>query len=171
MAVTNLLGALALDTTAQAILTKLGDLATSAGLATLGGKLDTIASKLATTLQVDGSAVTQPVTAASLPLPEGAATDATVAVLGGKLDATNLIAGERTSTGEEVVMLLESILSRLGYPDPGQGSLRVSIMSGNVGINGGTITVGQMAGFSTAYDQHAAMGHGAQAIRNRITVT
>ena len=166
MAVTNLFGALALDTTAQAILTKLGDLATSAGLATLGGKLDTIASKLATTLQVDGSAVTQPVTAASLPLPEGAATDATVAVLGGKLDATNLLAGERTSTGEEVVMLLESILSRLGYPDPGQGSLRVSIIGTTTVVAG--VTAG---GFYTTYDQYAAMGQGAQAVRNRINVT
>ena len=171
MAITNLFGALALDATAQAVLTKLGDLATSAGLSTLAGKLDTIAGKLATTsagLQVDGSGVTQPVSAASLPLPEGAATDAAVTQLGGKLDASNTSAGERTSTGEEVVMLLESILSRLGYAHQVDGSMRVTSVSGTINT---LISLSQMAGFSTAYDQYAAMGHGAQAIRNRITVT
>lgn len=39
-------------------------------------------------LSVDGSAVTQPISAASLPLPSGAATDSTLSTMSGKLPAT-----------------------------------------------------------------------------------
>ena len=177
MAVTNLFGALALDATAQAILTKLGYLATSAGLTALGGKLDTIAGKLDTTasgLKVDGSAVTQPVSAASLPLPDGAATDAAIVTLGDQLEAATALAGERTSTGEQMVMLSEAILSRLGWPDQSTGSIRVLAAGGSLGTVTTVSTVtnqAQMAGFSTVYDQYAAMLSCAAANRARITVT
>ena len=43
----------------------------------------------ATAVKVDGSAVTQPVSAAALPLPTGAATEATLGTLNGKVTACN----------------------------------------------------------------------------------
>src|SRR5688572_15301148 len=56
-------------------------LATAAQLTTLTGHVDALETLLGGTLTVNGSGVTQPVSAAALPLPTGAATQATLAAL------------------------------------------------------------------------------------------
>lgn len=165
MAVRNLLGDLSLEGTQLAILAKLSDLATAAGLTTLAGKLDVLADRLPVAdgrLQVEATGTvsvanlpgTQAVSVAELPMPNGAASEDAVL--------------EAAASSEEVVALLHAILSRLGYPDQASGSLRVLITSGTVT----TVTnVSQHGGLSAIYDQHAAMLTGAATIRNQIAVS
>lgn len=103
------------------------------------------------------------------------ALEATQQDLGAKLDAGNGVrqaiamdADQTAAAADEIVMLLESILSRLGWPDQSTGSIRVLAAGGSLG----TVTnQAQMAGFSTVYDQYAAMLSCAAANRARITVT
>ena len=70
------------DTTSQTSLssidTKLSSQATLTEQQTQSGYLNTINASLAGTLVVDGSAVIQPISASTLPLPTGAATEATL---------------------------------------------------------------------------------------------
>ena len=84
------------------------------------------------------------------------------------LDTT--VEGVAEST-EEVTQYLAAILSRLGFPDVAQGSLRVSIVNGTVTTVTTVTSVSQMSGFSTAYDQYGQMMAGASAIRNQIVVS
>ena len=89
-------------------------------------------------------------------------------------EAARAAAEDSAAASEETVAVLQAILSRLGYPDQGQGSLRVSIVTGNVGIAGTptvTANTGTIGGLNSAYDQHAVMLAGAQAIRNQITTS
>lgn len=57
---------------------------------------------LMTALKVDGSAVTQPVSAASLPLPTGASTESTLSTLNGKVTACNTGAVVLTTSTAEI---------------------------------------------------------------------
>ena len=73
---------------------------------------------------------------------------------------------QEVAASEEVVMLLQAVLSRLGYPDQASGALRVLITSGTVS------TVTNIGGLSAIYDQHAQMAMtNASAIRNQISVS
>jgi len=112
------------------------------------------------------------------------ALEATQQDLGAKLDAGNGVrqaiamdADQTAAAADEIVMLLESILSRLGWPDQSTGSIRVLAAGGSLGTVTTVTTVStvtnqaQMAGFSTVYDQYAAMLSCAAANRARITVT
>ena len=78
--------------------------ATSALQTTGNTSLSSIDGKLTTTLnglKVDGSAVTQPVSAASLPLPTGAATETTLSAINGKLGSL----GQKVMTGSTPVVI------------------------------------------------------------------
>ena len=142
-----------------------------AGLA-LDTTTQSIADRLDAPLMVDGSAATQPISAEALPLPDGAAADATLVGLSDQLDAATGVSVEDASASEEAVALLGAILSRLGYPDQAQGALRVSIVAGNVGVNGTpNVNMQTAGGVYAVYDQYAALLACGQAVRNRITVT
>lgn len=235
MATRNLFGDLSLEATQLAILTKLSDLASGAGLTTLAGKLDTLItgqSALQDTfhtspagLKVDGSATTQPVSGSvavtNLPTTQHVAgevsvtnlpetqpvsladnspdvTDRPTRLLGHvtvdnaslpvegdfypanqpvSVDALPLPAGaateqmltETVAASEEVVALLQAILSRLGYPDMGSAANRVYVAGWLSNVAVGNVT--QHGGLNAIYDQHAAMLAGAAVIRNQITTS
>lgn len=78
------------ETVLNTILTEIGEINTDTP-ALVGGRVP-----------VDGSGVTQPISAASLPLPSGAATEATLASIDGKLPAT---LGQKTSTASLAVVI------------------------------------------------------------------
>ena len=72
-------------------------------------------------LKIDGSAVTQPVSLASLPLPTGAATEATLSSLDGKVTACNTGAVVVSSSALPSGAATESTLSGLNTKVPSQG--------------------------------------------------
>lgn len=86
------------------------------------------------------------------------------------------------SSTEEVVAVLQAILSRLGYPDQANGSLRVT-PTGTTAISGSLTTVttvttvatvtnqAQMGGLSAIYDQYSNMMMNAGVLRAQISVT
>ena len=82
---------------------------------------------------------------------------------------------QEVAASEEVVALLQAVLSRLGYPDQASGSLRVLITSGTVNTVStvGTVSnITNVGGLSAIYDQHAQMAMtNASAIRNQISVS
>lgn len=90
-------------------------------------------------------------------------------------------AEQEVAASEEVVALLQAVLSRLGYPDQASGSLRVLITSGTVNTvttvttvtTVGTVSnITNVGGLSAIYDQHAQMAMtNASAIRNQISVS
>lgn len=55
-------------------------------------------------LQVDGSAVTQPVSAAALPLPAGASTEATLALIKAKTDNLDVLLSTRTKPSDTQII-------------------------------------------------------------------
>lgn len=74
--------------TGAATETTLATLATESTLSTLNSKVPSNLTVTSTRLLVDGSGVTQPVSASSLPLPTGAATEATLSALNTKVTTT-----------------------------------------------------------------------------------
>lgn len=88
---------------------------------------------------------------------------------------------EVASSTEEVTQYLAAILSRLGYPDQANGSLRVSVLTLPTLASVTTVTtvttvstvtnLAQVGGFSAAYDQYSQMMAGAYAIRQQIVVS
>lgn len=87
-------------------------------------------------------------------------------------------AEQEVAASEEVVALLQAVLSRLGYPDQASGALRVLITSGTVSTVSTVTTVSTVSnitnigGLSGIYDQHAQMAMTtAASIRNNISVS
>ena len=80
-------------------------------------------------------------------------------------------ADQTAAAADEIVMLLEQILSRLGYPDQTNGALRILPIGGTVTTVSTVTNQAQMSGVSTAYDQYAAMLSCAATNRARITIT
>lgn len=81
-------------------------------------------------------------------------------------------AEQEVAASEEVVMLLQAVLSRLGYPDQASGALRVLITSGTVSTVSTVSNITNIGGLSGIYDQHAQMAMTtAASIRNNISVS
>jgi len=70
----------------------------NSSLSSLDGKVPANLTVTATRLLTDGSGVTQPVSAASLPLPAGASTEATLSTLNGKVPANLTVTATRLLT-------------------------------------------------------------------------
>lgn len=99
--------------------------------------LDVDVTRVQGTVTVDGSAVTQPVSAASLPLPSGAATSANQTTMIGHVDGI-----------EGLLTTIDADTSNLSVTGGGVelGAIRVTIASDSTGLlsvddNGGSLTV------------------------------
>lgn len=145
--ITNITGTVSLPTGAATAAKQpaLGTAGTaSADVITVQG----IASMVA--LKVDGSAVTQPISAATLPLPSGAATESTLSTINTKIPALGQ-AAMATSTP----VVIASNQSGIPVTDNG-GSLTVDgavTVSGTVAVNGISGTVSLPTGAATASNQ------------------
>lgn len=107
-------------------------LATEATLSTLNGKIPSNLSVINSNLRVDGSGVTQPISAASLPLPAGAATDTNQATANNRLgDLTEAApASDTASSGlngrlQRIAQRLTSLIA-LFPTSLGQGTMAQS---------------------------------------------
>ena len=128
-------------------------------------------------LPVDGSGVTQPVSATSLPLPTGAATAAkqdteiaSLASIDGKITAVNtgavVVSGSSLPTGAATEATLASMLTALQIMDDWDESDRakVNTIAGQVGVQGGAGTV-------TALTQRVALATDANTIQGTVSAT
>lgn len=90
-------------------------------------------------LSVDGSGVTQPVSAASLPLPTGAATEGTLSTIDGKLPGT--VAADRTTAGAPAAVRLSDGTSFIGAAAAPVRTDPTGTTAQPVTDNGGSLTV------------------------------
>jgi hypothetical protein len=118
-----------------------------------------------TALKVDGSGVTQPTSVASLPLPSGASTEATLSTLNGKVTAVNTgavtisaalpagsnVIGGLTANQSVNVAQINGVTPLMGNGVTGTGSQRVTIASDNTAF---TVKTGgrAFANAPTRYD-------------------
>lgn len=84
----------------------------------------------------------------------------------------NAFDGLATSSDQTTIRsLLRAILDRLGYVDPTQGAMRVSVTNGTVTTVTTLSNAAAVGGRSADNDQQVQFYMAAQQIRNRITVT
>lgn len=77
-------------------------------------------------LRVDGSAVTQPVSAASLPLPTGASTEATLALVKAKTDNLDVLLSTRLKSADTLTAITTlGTITNVVHVDDNAGSLTV----------------------------------------------
>lgn len=103
----------------------------------LGGTDQTKIGNSGDKLKVDNSGVTQPISAASLPLPSGAATESTLSILNGKIPSNLTVTGTRL------------LIDGSGVTQPVSGTVN-SAQSGTWNITNVSGTVSLPTGASTA---------------------
>lgn len=125
---------------------------TEATLALIKAKTDNIdvaistRTKPADTQIVDGSAVTQPVSAVALPLPAGAATEATLALIKAKTDNLDVALSTRAVTGLTDAQLRATPVPISAAALPLPTGAATSALQTQPGVDIGDVTVNNAAG-------------------------